>query len=489
MLMLLFGPGVVGGLVIPILGAVPDGAIILLSGMGAGTKEEIQNQLSVGVGTLVGSTVMLLTLPWAGGIFLGRCDYDESSNCAATRKPKLTHTSLLTNCVTVQSDIPQTSKIMFASLLTYLIIQLPSLSYQSDADGGVSREHPWALGCLIFSAVSFFVYCWSQVQGASAAERDRRLQEYQRREQWKKTLDRKLTEKDHQANIFRQYDRDHSGFIEAAELSLALQHLGLKSGRKDVHSLMDAIDVGHVDDGDAGKADGRISLREFQAAVDLWVAVGQDASNITDAKDSKDAKLGKSPQHHYGSVQSESKDGGDEEAEADDDEGEEEFWELSQSELKLKACMLLLFGTLVVTITSDPMVDVITQVGDRLAISPFYVAFVVTPLASNASEVYASLLFARRKTSESISMTLSTLHGAATMNSTLCLAIFMSIVYSRGLEWEYTAEVATVIVVVAIVALQCMFRRNIFLWQAILVVSLYPGAIIMVYLMQRAGFQ
>ena len=52
--MLLYGPGIIGSLVIPILGALPDSLIILLSGLGSGTKQEIQGQLSVGVGTLVG---------------------------------------------------------------------------------------------------------------------------------------------------------------------------------------------------------------------------------------------------------------------------------------------------------------------------------------------------------------------------------------------------------------------------------------------------
>ena len=38
----LYGPGIVGGFLIPILGAVPDGVIILISGLGDGSKEEIQ---------------------------------------------------------------------------------------------------------------------------------------------------------------------------------------------------------------------------------------------------------------------------------------------------------------------------------------------------------------------------------------------------------------------------------------------------------------
>jgi Ca2+/Na+ antiporter len=204
MLMLLYGPGIVGGLIIPILGAVPDCAVILISGMGEGTPSEVQHQLSVGVGTLVGSTVMLLTIPWGLGIFLGRRDYDPVNDCAAStpdRKPLLTHTSLWTNCCTTLPDIPQTSQIMIASLAGYLLIQLPSFVYSHDADEGVKREHPWALGCMIFSIVSFGIYCYSQVKGAAAAEQERRLQEALRREQWRSKLDRKLGERNVQEMV------------------------------------------------------------------------------------------------------------------------------------------------------------------------------------------------------------------------------------------------------------------------------------------------
>ncbi len=53
--------GLVGSVLLPVLGAVPDGAIVLFSGLG----NDAQKQLSVGVGTLAGSTVMLTTIPWA----------------------------------------------------------------------------------------------------------------------------------------------------------------------------------------------------------------------------------------------------------------------------------------------------------------------------------------------------------------------------------------------------------------------------------------
>ena len=46
--------GIVGSVVLPILGAVPDGAIMLFSGLGPGAQEQMQ----VGVGALAGTRSM-----------------------------------------------------------------------------------------------------------------------------------------------------------------------------------------------------------------------------------------------------------------------------------------------------------------------------------------------------------------------------------------------------------------------------------------------
>ena len=65
---------IVGPIILPVLGAVPDAAIVFFSGMGPGA----QQQLSVGIGALAGSTVMLLTIPWALSIYGGLVAYDGS---------------------------------------------------------------------------------------------------------------------------------------------------------------------------------------------------------------------------------------------------------------------------------------------------------------------------------------------------------------------------------------------------------------------------
>ena len=58
----------------------------------------------------------------------------------------------------------------------------------------------------------------------------------------------------------------------------------------------------------------------------------------------------------------------------------------TDSKKKAYACALMLAGTVIVTVFSDPMVDVLGNFGKAIHVSPFYVSFIVTPLASNAAE-------------------------------------------------------------------------------------------------------
>jgi Ca2+/Na+ antiporter len=76
--------GMVGSIVLPVLGAVPDAAIVVFSGLGS----DAQYQLEVGMGALAGSTILLLTIPWALVIIAGRVDISEEGK-ANYKHPKL----------------------------------------------------------------------------------------------------------------------------------------------------------------------------------------------------------------------------------------------------------------------------------------------------------------------------------------------------------------------------------------------------------------
>ena len=171
----------------------------------------------------------------------------------------------------------------------------------------------------------------------------------------------------------------------------------------------------------------------------------------------------------------------------DEEEGDEQFWELTDAQLKYKAIGLLIFATAVGALFSDPMVDVINVFGQRIGISPFYVSFIITPFASNASEVLAGLGFAAKKTSEGVALCQSSVLGGASMNATMALCVFMCLIYFRDLSWSYTAETIAVSFVTFVVVLNSTFSKTIFLWQGILVASLYPFTVLLIWLLESVA--
>jgi hypothetical protein len=117
--------GLVGSVVLPILGAVPDGAIVLFSGLGA----DAQNQLNVGMGGLAGSTVMLLTIPWLLAVYAGRVNI-ENGVANYGKKPKLfpeNNQGLFTTGVTPSGAIKENGFWMVATSM--VSIQHPTCSH------------------------------------------------------------------------------------------------------------------------------------------------------------------------------------------------------------------------------------------------------------------------------------------------------------------------------------------------------------------------
>ena len=118
---------------------------------------------------------------------------------------------------------------------------------------------------------------------------------------------------------------------------------------------------------------------------------------------------------------------------------------------------------------------------------PFYVAFVLAPLASNASELIASVNYASKKSKKTITVALAALEGAACMNNTFCLAIFMALVFFRGLAWRYTAETVGTLIVELLVAVFALKKTQTLLDGA-LIFALFPLSIIFIAGLEAAGF-
>eukprot|EP01104_Vermistella_antarctica_P008330 TRINITY_DN2079_c1_g3_i3.p1 TRINITY_DN2079_c1_g3~~TRINITY_DN2079_c1_g3_i3.p1 ORF type:complete len:537 (+),score=98.52 TRINITY_DN2079_c1_g3_i3:110-1720(+) len=162
LLLEILDPGIIGGLVLPILGAVPDAAIIVVAGA-FGTAAQAQRQVAVGVGTLAGSTIMLLTLPWSAGLWLARCDFDPRTGLAQDNT--LTSNSLTKTGVTVDNDTPVNAKIMVVTSVLYLVVQGRAFFFLSDdaSSSAVAAEKWFALVGCILCASMLVVYCVYQI--------------------------------------------------------------------------------------------------------------------------------------------------------------------------------------------------------------------------------------------------------------------------------------------------------------------------------------
>lgn len=169
--------GLVGGVVLPLLGAVPDGAIILFSGLG--DKETAQETLSVGVGALAGSTIMLLTIPFALSVYGGRVDIEDGQT-NYFGKPKLTPKTfsedLKESGVTITEAVRHGGLLMALTTIPYFLIQVPALFLHGPKEEVAEGEHWWSLAGLIVCLGGLVLYMHTQLKMSRAGEdRDKRM--------------------------------------------------------------------------------------------------------------------------------------------------------------------------------------------------------------------------------------------------------------------------------------------------------------------------
>lgn len=510
---------VVGSVVLPILGAVPDGMMVLFSGLGP----DAQNQVSVGVGALAGSTVMLLTLPWFLAILAGRVSlkegkptYQRPQGADPTTWDKLDppgNLSLFHTGIGYGQEIVQNAWTMLYTMLGYVIIQgsafvvdkMPKPPDLSDHEQRHMLKHEaryendFALAGL-FVCIGFFMWylwkMWKESQGGGAVSdfiAESTIQAMKegtltlrgamasfREKQWckKGDLNQVLLNKESMdevrrmckvlAPFFAHYDANGDNAIDFEEFRMIFKDVGENLSRDGQYAIFDAADMNRSGD---------ISFEEFVACL---MSFALDPN--TDLQEVKKPKYAVNPIKYL--------ENGDEEGEEDEEEDVPEDLadldpEEQQKRIKIRAAYQMAMGTLLVLIFSDPMVDLLSELGKRLDVSAFYISFVLAPLASNASELVAAYNYAKKRTCKSITTSLSTLEGAAIMNNTFCLAIFLALVYFQNLAWEFSAETTAILLIQVLIALSAVFRRVHRLLDGFLILSLYPLCLATVYVLEN----
>ncbi|KAJ0733622.1 putative EF-hand domain, calcium/proton exchanger, sodium/calcium exchanger membrane region [Helianthus annuus] len=471
LLLEILGPGLVGGLLLPMLGALPDAMLILVSGI-TGTVEVAQEQVSVGMGLLAGSTVMLITVIWGTCINVGKCDIENS---VAVDNKDTKGFNIVGSGVSTDIWTSYSAMIMAVSVLPFIVVQFPQIMHSD------SGRHLSVLIGLIVAVSLLIAYCIYQVVQPKLQRRrlafakhkhvKSRILKYLKMRALGRLLDdHGKPNSDVLEKLFLSIDSDGDARLSHSELralvvGMRLYEINLNEDDA-VNKVMKDFDTSENNE---------VDFEEFVAGIGKW---------LEEAKGSKiDAHIAgpdtlKYIHDYYEETKKEHDLLGDDAGEDDEEEGVDD-----PRGTTIKAVLFLLIGTFIAAAFADPLVDAVSNFSTATSIPSFFISFIALPLATNSSEAVSAIIFASRKKKRSASLTFSELYGAVTMNNVLCLSVFLALVYVRGLTWDFSSEVLVILIVCIVMGVFGSLRTTFPLWTSFIAFALYPFSLILVYVL------
>lgn len=456
---------------------------------------------------------MLLTIPWFLSILAGRVSLRDGR--ADYRPPKLRPpNSLSLNYTGVQPQriVSVNGLIMLITAAPFLLIQgaafLTGNFYgtktPAQTKSAAAFERIPAFLCLFVCLVFFVWYLWYSVNPPALTAKYNEVMVDQLRLEYIRegTLSMSaaffddITSAVHEANestdlqgdrrkrerldhllfvFFHQYDQDNSHSIDKIEFQSVMRDMGEKLSSDELRTMFEKMD---------SDKDGKIQLEEFVDAMPKFIISrgrGPDlnAVGIANANQESASAARSSPNGEDDCIDNEDE---DEEDVPEDLRHRDPDTQLKR--VKRRAFYMMLFGTALVLIFSDPMVEAMSDFGLRVGVSPFYISFVLAPLASNASEFLASYSYALKKTRKTVTISFSTLLGAAIMNNTFVLSIFMLLITVKGLAWQFTAETLSILFVEVCVFVMSQ-KKVLTLKYGFYTLALFPASIAVVVFLEN----
>ncbi|XP_059661461.1 sodium/calcium exchanger NCL-like [Cornus florida] len=468
LLLELLGPGLVGGLLLPTLGALPDAMLILVSGI-SGSTETAESQISVGMGLLAGSTVMLLTVVWGTCVVVGKCDLDQDSIARDGKDTK--GFSLTESGVSTDIWTSYTARIMAISVVPFLVVQLPQLL------NSTSGRHFAVLIGLIISFSLLVSYCvyqvfqpWIQSRRLDFAKHKhvkagilKHLGSFEKFHNDDGTVNQDIVEK-----LFKMIDGDNDGFISYAELRALIVGIQFDNVNLDQEDAVDKV----MKDFDILTRDSKVDKREFKEGIERWFEEAKCSGDSSHeggpgAKNYLDDYHKQTKREHYLL--------GGQSDEATEGAGNPR-WTI------FKAVLLLLLGIVIAAAFANPLVDAVGNFSDATSIPSFFISFIVLPMATS-SDAVTEIIFASQKKERSASLAFSELYGAVTMTNTLSLSVFLGLVYVRGLSWDFSSEVLVILIVCLVMGAFASFHTTFPLWSSAMAFVLYPFSLALVYVL------
>ncbi|XP_034701498.1 sodium/calcium exchanger NCL1-like [Vitis riparia] len=469
----ILGPGIIGGLFLPVLSAFPDAVIILASGL-SGSKETAQSQVSIGMGLLAGSTVMLLTILWGSCIIVGKCDIENS---VATDLKDTRGFSLTGSGVSTDIWASYAARIMVISVIPFIIVQISQLLHTT------SQARLTVLISLIVSLSLLLSYCLYQVfqpriqKRRLAYAKHKHLMSGILKHLKSHILGRLFTnngEPNTEAikKLFETIDVNSNGYLSVTDIRALIIGIQFDAADLDIDETVRSV----MKDFDT-TGDSQIDMNEFVRGMSRWLTkakrsaihAGSDGSNSLSTRYINDFNLRTR----------------EEQEKLEDQNEEEEVESIKNPKWNAsKAVAILLLGTVVAAIFADPLVDAVDNFSTATSIPSFFVSFVVLPFASS-SEAVSAMIFASRKKLRTASLTFSEIYGSVTMGNILSLSVFLGLIYFRQLTWDFASEVLIILIVCILMGVFAGTRTTFPLWTSLMAFLLYPLSLVLVYVLDN----
>jgi Ca2+/Na+ antiporter len=483
----------VGSVILPLLGALPDSFMVLFSGLGP--IEQLQHELSVGIGTLAGSTVMLLTIPSTLSIIAGRVDIRDPLD-KMYKKPKLTQKGLkglLNSGVLLDTELLKFSRYaMIITCVPYILIQSSAWAYQYQKNES-DEQSIFALVGFIICVISFIVYMIFHFKRSGNDTILKEQIDEIRIHAIKKGLISLCATSDNDPVLvsrviheqFKKYDSDNNNELDHKELKFMLQGLNEPHTDKHVSFIMSIMDTDHS---------GSISLKEFINFMSNGNSSKLSETENNTRSEPTGNQLDLEGQTYNEDLSSpkdpENRMDEDQDDQEEEDEIPEDLAHLPIREQRkriiIRALCKITFGMFLVILFSDPIVDALSELAKMMHISPFYVSFVLTPFASNLTEVIATYYYALNKSKRTMGIAFSTILGAIILNNTYVLGVFLILIKVRGAVWQFTAETLAILIVELFMFL-VLSRRVLSVRVSLMILSVYPLTLVFVGLLEGLG--
>lgn len=202
--------------------------------------------------------------------------------------------------------------------------------------------------------------------------------------------------------FFRAYDLDNNNTLSVSELTHVFRDLGERLTEEELEAVF--VDM------DTDKS-GAIDYKEFVHGTAHYIITQNlhlSANKIGRNKRLQSKSIDPHAVHQLKAVLA---------SEGEEDEEHEEVPEdikdLSPEEqqrrIKFRSAWMMTLGTVIVLVISDPVVEVLGEIGKRTGVPAFYISFLLAPLASNAAELIAVYNYSRKKTAKTVTISLATL--------------------------------------------------------------------------------